>query len=65
MIKLIGIVLVGVYIAGIWKFWKGYNQTNFNPSLSNRITLSLLWPVLVFTNPSYRKNFQKALKSKN
>jgi hypothetical protein len=62
---IIGLVLGLVYVAGIWKFWSGYSQTNFSRSLLSRITLSLLWPALLVINPAYRKNFQKALKGRN
>ncbi len=57
-----GVVLVVVYISGIWKFWNGFERTSFQRSLPNRLTLSLLWPVLLITNKSYRRNFRKALK---
>jgi hypothetical protein len=60
--KLISVLLVIAYIWGAWKFWKGFERTNFNRSLPNRIRLSLCWPVLLVINQSYRKNFQKALK---
>ena len=59
---LLAFLLVGGYIWGIWKFASGYRNTNFSASLSNRISLSLLWPVLVLVNGSYRRNFVKALK---
>ncbi|MEM7726953.1 MAG: hypothetical protein AAF208_11370 [Cyanobacteria bacterium P01_A01_bin.45] len=51
-----------VYVIGAYKFWSGFRNTNFTPSLPNRIALSLLWPVLVVTNKSFRRNFRKALK---
>ena len=54
--------LVVVYIGGAWKFWKGYNRTQFNRTMSDKIRLSLLWPALLAANKSYRKNFRKALK---
>ncbi|MBC6480499.1 MAG: hypothetical protein GDA56_24715 [Hormoscilla sp. GM7CHS1pb] len=54
--------LLVVYIGGAWKFWKGYNRTQFNRTMSDKIRLSLLWPALLVANPSYRKNFRKALK---
>lgn len=60
--KLFLIVLLVVYVGGAWKFWKGFKSTNYNNSLPSRMGLSLLWPVLLITNKSYRKNFQKALK---
>jgi hypothetical protein len=62
MVKLIIVALIGVYVVGVWKFWKGFERTNFSPSLPNRIGLALLWPALFITNPSYRRNFRKALK---
>ncbi|MDB9312526.1 hypothetical protein PN462_05365 [Spirulina sp. CS-785/01] len=46
------------------KFWKGFESTNFQPSFTNRLTLSLLWPALFVVNKSYRKNFQKALRGR-
>ena len=61
---LIGLVLLVVYVGGIWKFLSGYRRTNFNSGLPGRITLALLWPVLLVSNKSYRRNFQKALKGR-
>ncbi len=57
-----GVVFFIVYVGGIWKFWNGFERTNFQRSLPNRLSLSLLWPVLLITNKSYRRNFRKALK---
>ena len=55
--------LLGVAYAGIAvKFWQGFERTNFNRSLVNRLSLSLLWPALFVVNPSYRRNFNRALK---
>lgn len=59
---LISWVLLIVYVGGVWKFWKGFERTNFTRSLPTRVSLSLLWPVLVVANKSYRQNFTKALK---
>ena len=58
MSTLIGVILLGAYAGGIWKFWRGFHRTNFS---QGRLYLSLLWPFLVF-NRSYRQNFTKALK---
>ncbi len=58
----IGFALFVVYAGGIYKFWKGFERTNFQRSLPNRLGLSLLWPVLLIANKSYRRNFRKALK---
>lgn len=60
--KLIVLGLIVGYVVGAWKFWSGFNRTNFSPSLINRIGFSFLWPVLFIGNPSYRRNFRKALK---
>ncbi|MEL7034475.1 MAG: hypothetical protein AAFO04_02475 [Cyanobacteria bacterium J06592_8] len=59
---LITIVVVAIYAGGVWKFWNGFERTNFAKSFENRLYLSLLWPVLFVSNQSYRKNFTKALK---
>jgi hypothetical protein len=60
--KLIILIGLGIYGYGVWKFWKGFERTNFSRSLPNRIALSLLWPALIIANKSYRKNFTRALK---
>jgi hypothetical protein len=54
--------LIVVYIGGVWRFSTGFGRTNFNQTLFNRIGLAVLWPALFLANPSYRRNFQKALK---
>ena len=59
---LLTVVLLGIYGYGVWKFWKGFERTNFSRSLPNRITLALFWPALIIANSSYRRNFTKALK---
>ena len=64
MSQLILIVLLVVYFGGAWKFWKGFPRTSFSRSLSNKLILASLWPVLLIANKSYRKNFQKALKGR-
>ncbi len=56
---LLGIVLVIVYVGGIYKFLNGFNRTNFS---GGRLPLALFWPVLFIANKSYRQNFTKALK---
>jgi hypothetical protein len=58
MPQLIGIVLIAIYVFGVWKFVAGFNRTNFS---SNRVILGLLWPALLF-NRNYRGNFVKTLK---
>ncbi|MEM8831692.1 MAG: hypothetical protein AAGE96_20380 [Cyanobacteria bacterium P01_G01_bin.19] len=64
MPHLIGFILFVVYVGGIWKFLSGYRRTNFNSGLPGKVTMALLWPVLLVTNKSYRRNFQKALKGR-
>ncbi|MDY7015398.1 MAG: hypothetical protein SVX43_17735 [Cyanobacteriota bacterium] len=64
IIKLLGVVVMIGYFWGVLKFWKGYQQTNFQPSPLSRLALSLLWPALIAVNKSYRQNFQKALKGR-
>ncbi len=62
MSQFIVFCLLAGYLYGVWKFWKGFERTNFSRSLPNRISLALLWPALFVANPGYRKNFTKALK---
>jgi len=57
-VSLLTLLVVAIYGAGAYKFWKGFNRTNFS---SNRLMLALGWPVLMF-NASYRQNFNRALK---
>lgn len=64
MPQFIVVILAIVYFGGIWKFWSGFGRTNFNSGLPGRVTLALLWPVLLVANKSYRRNFQKALKGR-
>ncbi len=56
------LVLVAVYGGGVWKFWNGFQRTNFNSAFTNKLRLSLLWPFLITSSKSYRQNFRKALK---
>lgn len=58
MATLLGVLLLGTYIGGIWKFLQGFHRTNFS---GGRLYLALLWPVLLANRP-YRQNFTKALK---
>ncbi|WAL60109.1 hypothetical protein [Thermocoleostomius sinensis] len=55
------LILLGllIYGGGAWKFWTGFNRTNFS---SGRLHLSLLWPIFLIANKSYRQNFNRALK---
>lgn len=56
---LVTIILLGIYGGGAWKFWTGFNRTDFS---SRKAYLTLMWPVLIVGNPAYRRNFNKALK---
>jgi hypothetical protein len=55
---LLTLVLIVVYIGGGWKFWQGFNRTNFS---QNKLVLTLFWPPLLVSK-SYRQNFNRALK---
>ncbi|MBW4552986.1 MAG: hypothetical protein KME35_18030 [Aphanocapsa sp. GSE-SYN-MK-11-07L] len=56
--SLLTLVLIVVYAGGGWKFWQGFNRTNFS---QNKLMLTLFWPLLL-VNKSYRQNFNRALK---
>ncbi|MDV3002137.1 MAG: hypothetical protein N5P05_003743 [Chroococcopsis gigantea SAG 12.99] len=64
MMQLAGLILLGVYGWGVWQFWKGFTRTNYQPTLTNRLGLALLWPALLAMSKPYRKNFQKALRGR-
>lgn len=59
--SLLTLGLLVVYVGGMWKFWTGFNRTNFS---QNRLMLTVFWPVLMI-NGSYRQNFTRALKGGN
>ena len=59
MNPLLLLVLMGVYGGGAWKFWSGFNRTNFS---EGKVKLTLLWPLLLASSKSYRDNFNRALK---
>lgn len=59
MLKLIVIALLITYGVGAWRFWKGFHRTHFT---QGRLGLTLLWPVYLIANKSYRQNFNRALK---
>ena len=56
---LITLILAIVYGTGAWRFWRGFHRTNFS---QGKINLTLLWPLYLALNKSYRQNFNKALK---
>lgn len=55
------IVLLAIYVHFGMKFWSGFRQTNFS---AGRILLTLFWPACFVINPSYRRNFRKALRGR-
>lgn len=57
--SLIGLLVFLGYGYGGWRFWKGFHRTNFS---QGRVSLTLLWPIFLMANKSYRQNFGKALK---
>ncbi len=64
MSNIIAVIVLGIYLLGIWKFISGYNCTNFNRQIPTKLMLALLWPVLLAVNTAYRQNFTKALKGR-
>jgi len=57
--NLLILALAIAYSAGAWRFWSGFQKTNFS---DNKVSLTLLWPIYFIANKSYRQNFNKALK---
>lgn len=58
---LVTLVALAFYGAGAWKFWTGFNRTDYS---TGRVYLTLLWPVFMISTKSYRHNFIKALKGR-
>jgi hypothetical protein len=59
MSTLLVLLSAAVYSGGAWKFWQGFNRTNFT---QDKVKLTLLWPIFLALNKSYRENFNRALK---
>ena len=60
MSSLLVLAAIVVYAGGIWKFWTGFDRTNFS---EGKLYLSLLWPIFLVSK-SYRQNFSRALKGR-
>ena len=56
---LIALLLAAIYGGGAFKFWTRFNRTNFS---EGRVKFTLLWPLFLALNKSYRENFSRALK---
>ncbi|MFZ4674739.1 MAG: hypothetical protein ACOYM4_03420 [Nodosilinea sp.] len=56
---LITLLLVVIYGGGAFKFWTGFNRTNFT---DGKVKFTVLWPLFLALNKSYRENFNRALK---
>jgi hypothetical protein len=56
---LITLLLVSIYGGGAWKFWTGFDRTNFT---EGKVKFTVLWPLFLALNKSYRENFSRALK---
>lgn len=56
---LIALLLAVIYGGGAFKFWTGFNRTNFT---DGKVKFTLLWPLFLALNKSYRQNFSRALK---
>ncbi|MBU6228366.1 MAG: hypothetical protein KGQ93_01560 [Cyanobacteria bacterium REEB459] len=56
---LMALIVMVVYGGGAWKFWTGFDRTNFT---QGRLPLTLLWPMFLAFNKAYRENFSRALK---
>ncbi len=64
MSNIIAVIVLGIYLLGIWRFISGYSCTNFNRQIPTKLILALLWPVLLVVNTAYRQNFTKALQGR-
>lgn len=53
--------VLGAWIYGGYRFFKGYRATSYQSSF--RIPLALTWPIFMIVNGRFRENFFKALRS--
>lgn len=53
-------ITFGAWFYGAYRFYVGFDSTSYQPSY--RLPLAAAWPLFAIFNPSYRKNFMKALK---
>ncbi|KAI5057961.1 hypothetical protein GOP47_0027976 [Adiantum capillus-veneris] len=56
------LVLLAVYAFGAFKFLSGYSKTTYADSLSSKLGLTILWPVLFVVSQKYRGNFNRAVQ---
>jgi hypothetical protein len=59
METVIVLLLAAIYGGGAFKFWTGFQRTNFT---QGKLKFTLLWPLFLALNKSYRENFNRALK---
>ena len=59
--ELVAIIALAFYGAGAWKFWTGFNRTDFS---TGKVYLTLLWPAFMVSSKAYRHNFTRALKGR-
>ena len=59
METLILLLLAAIYGGGAFKFWTGFDRTNFT---GGKVKFTLLWPLFLALNKTYRENFSRALK---
>lgn len=53
--------VLGAWIYGGYRFFKGYKTTDYQSTF--RIPLALAWPVFILVNGRFRENFMRAIRS--
>lgn len=56
------LAILALYLTIMGLFITGYRHTTFPHRTVPKLSLSVLWPLLLIVYPRFRRNFQRALK---
>ncbi|KAH6556798.1 hypothetical protein KP509_1Z154900 [Ceratopteris richardii] len=56
------LVLLAVYAYGCYRFMSGFSKTPYADTLTTKVGLTALWPVLFVISQKFRSNFKRAVQ---
>ncbi|KAH7331639.1 hypothetical protein KP509_20G045200 [Ceratopteris richardii] len=56
------LVLLAVYAYGGYRFMSGFSKTPYADTLTTKVGLTALWPVLFVISQKFRSNFKRAVQ---
>ncbi|KAH7287760.1 hypothetical protein KP509_21G055100 [Ceratopteris richardii] len=56
------LVLLAVYAYGGYRFMSGFSKTPYADTLTTKVDLTALWPVLFVISQKFRSNFKRAVQ---